>query len=141
ELPRRTHLTEAGDVLFEFSREREPFTTLADIRELAVPAPFDDPITALEREKLLMPDAGESLARSPTGTDLHAAVVAQIVDDVDAREGKVGIRHIPVAPGAIGARPSTVEAFPTGAATEVTWTGEVFGFRHALNDTRGCRHR
>lgn len=55
-----------------------------------------------------MPDRGQPLPGSSAGADLHALVEADVVDDIDAGEGKVGVGCITVAPTASCADPHPI---------------------------------
>jgi hypothetical protein len=70
-----------------------------------MPLLFDPPVAAFEGEELIMADAGETLPRTHARADLHPAIESQVVDDIDAGERQVGIRHIPVTPAARRAVP------------------------------------
>ncbi len=89
----------------EFATEREPLPALAQLGELTMALLLDGPASELEREQLIMADAGEPLPWTHTRAYLHPTVESQVVDDVDAGERQVGIRNVAVTPAAHGAVP------------------------------------
>ncbi len=66
---------------------------------------FDGPVAAFEGQEFIMADAGEPLPRTHARADLHPTVESQVIDDIDAGERQVSIRHIAVTPAARGACP------------------------------------
>lgn len=103
----------------------------------------------LEGEEFLVPDAREPLPWASARAYLHPAVEADVVDDVDAGERKVGIGSITVAPTAGGAAPGAFTAGSSSTSAEGAGTGKVVFRRHhgrlrAASDTPpllpGARH-
>lgn len=91
---------------------------------------FERAAAALEREELVVSDARQALSRTPTGADLHAAIESDVVDDVDAGEGEVGIGGVAVAPFTGGATPRAVSADSPSATAEGAGAGECMFGRH-----------
>lgn len=105
ELPGFPLAPELSDVDLELIRECEPLAAFSQGAELTMPLLFDAPAAALEGEELIMADAREPLPWTHARADLHPAIESQVVDDIDAGERQVGIRHIPVTPTARRAVP------------------------------------
>lgn len=101
---------ERGDVSAELIRQREPFASFTDAGEVPVALLLDSSPSALEGEELFMPDVRQSLPRTAARADLHAAVEADVVDDIDPGERQVGIGSVTVPPAAGAAAQGAVSA-------------------------------
>ncbi|WP_193754908.1 hypothetical protein [Microbacterium testaceum] len=71
-----------------------------------VPATFELPVAALEREQLIVPDRVQSLSRLGGRADLDPVFETEVVHDVDAWGGELIIHRITDTPFAHGAEPS-----------------------------------
>lgn len=111
------------DVGTEVGGEREPLAAFASRRELPMPPLFDRTTPALEREQLFMPDARQSLTGTSTRSDLHSAVVADVVDDLDHGSGEIVVGNVAVSPAAYRAYPGPADASPELVGAEVAGTG------------------
>lgn len=77
-----------------------------------------------------MTDTAQALTRTSARTDLHAAVVAEVVDHVDAGEREIGIRHIAVPPAACRAQPGVTDPGAPQPSAEVAGPGKGGTRRH-----------
>lgn len=111
--------------------EGEPLAAFSALRILPVPLLLDGSAAALEGQELLVADARQPLTRAPARSDLHAAVVSQVVDDVDSWQREVAVGDVSVAPAAGSADPGIVHACAGAAPAEVAGTGKAFVRRHS----------
>ena len=116
--------------------EREPLAALANSGELPMTLLFDMTPAAFEREQLLMPDARQSLPRTPARSDLHSAVVPDVVDHLDDGEGEFVVGDIAVPPTARRAYPDVTDPRSGLVGAEDAGSGKSAVGHHQADDTR-----
>lgn len=130
---------EAGYVGSQIVCEREPLASFPQGGELLVALLFDAASAAFEGEQLVMADVGQALPWATTRPDLHAAVVAQVVHDLDDRPREFEVRGVAVPPAAHRAHPGALDADAVWSAAEVARSGKTLV--HQLHTMPGLRHR
>ncbi len=114
------------------AREGEPLAAFPEVGELPVPLLLHVAPAALEGQELLVSDGGQPLSRTPAGSDLHPAVVAEVVDDVDPGERQIGVGGVAVSPSAVCAVRTFVEACAENRSAQRARAGQEIVASHSV---------